>query len=408
MMKKSFFTMLMLAALLTTSCKKQQQGLPEADNRHAVITVAPQNAELQTTYPVTLKGVQDVEIRPKVSGFITRIYVQEGQTVGRGQVLFTIDSEQFRTAVRQASEAVNSARQQINVVNSNIATAELTLQNKKMLFEKQIISEFEYRTSQNQVNSLKAQLGAAQAQLGAAQAQLAAARDNLSFCTVTSPASGVIGMLPLKVGALVGPNMAAPFTTVSDVSQVYAYFSMTEKQLLEMSRGGIASLEESLKQMPPVSLKLADGTTYSEKGKIDAVGGIIDSNTGSVQMRATFPNSQRLLRSGGSANIIMPVFASQAILVPQSATTEIQDKKFVFVLGKDNKVTSTEIKVESQNDGKNYVVTGGLKAGDRIVVEGVQNLKNGQEIKPITPAEADKMRKQAAKDVKDGKLPIEM
>lgn len=393
-------------ALLASSCKKEQQGMPDADTHYAVISVQPASAELSTTYPATLKGVQDVEIRPKVSGFITRIFVKEGQTVGRGQALFTIDSEQFSAAVRQAQEAVKSAQQQINVVKSNIATAELTQQNKKMLFEKQIISEYEYKTSENQVQSLKAQLGAAQAQLGAAQAQLAAARDNLRFCTVTAPTSGVIGMLPLKVGALVGPSMAEPFTTVSDIGSVQAYFSMTEKQLLEMARTGNGGVQEAMRQMPAVKLILADGTTYGEQGTVDAVGGVIDQATGAVQMRATFPNPHRILRSGGSANIQMPVFTAQAIIIPQAATTEIQDKKFVYVVGKDNKVSSTEIKVEAQSDGVNYVVTDGLKAGDRIVVEGVQNLKNGQEIQPITPAEAQKMREQAKQDIKDGKLPF--
>ena len=404
-MKKTTLFMLSIA-LLASSCKKEQQGMPDADTHYAVISVQPASAELSTTYPATLKGVQDVEIRPKVSGFITRIFVKEGQAVGRGQALFTIDSEQFSAAVRQAQEAVKSAQQQINVVKSNIATAELTQQNKKMLFEKQIISEYEYKTSENQVQSLKAQLGAAQAQLGAAQAQLAAARDNLRFCTVTAPASGVIGMLPLKVGALVGPSMAEPFTTVSDIGSVQAYFSMTEKQLLEMARTGNGGVQEAMRQMPAVKLILADGTTYGEQGTIDAVGGVIDQATGAVQMRATFPNPHRILRSGGSANIQMPVFTAQAIMIPQAATTEIQDKKFVYVVGKDNKVTSTEIKVEAQSDGANYVVTDGLKAGDRIVVEGVQNLKNGQEIQPVTPAEAQKMREQAKQDIKDGKLPF--
>ena len=405
-MKKKLTLGLAAAAMLfATSCQKKQQTMPDADNRYAVMTVAPQSAELKTNYPATLKGVQDVEIRPKVSGFITRIYVQEGQAVRRGQALFSIDSEQFRASVRQAQEAVKSAQQQINVSNSNLATAELTLQNKKMLFEKQIISEYEYKSAQNQVASLKAQVGAAQAQLGTAQAQLAAARDNLSFCTVTSPANGVIGMLPLKVGALVSPSMADPFTTVSDASQVYAYFSMTEKQLLAMTKSG-RGVQEAMREMPAVSLQLADGSAYAQQGRIDAVGGVIDQKTGAVQVRATFPNGDRVLRSGGSANVVMPIFASQAIIIPQSATTEIQDKKFVFVVGKDNKITSTEIQIESQNDGKNYVVTGGLKKGDRIVIEGVQNLKNGMEIRPITPAESAKMREQAQKDVKDGKLPI--
>lgn len=400
-------TLILLGAAMLVSCgKKQQQGLPDADNRHAVVTVKTQSAKLSVTYPATLKGIQDVEIRPKVSGFITRIYVQEGQSVSRGQVLFTIDSESFRAQVRAAEEAVKAAQQQINVVNSNIATAELTLQNKKMLFEKQIISEYEFKTTENQVRSLKAQLGAAQAQLGQARAQLAAARDNLSFCTVTSPTSGVIGMLPMKVGALVGPSMQVPFTTVSDINTIHAYFSMTEKQLLEMARTAGGGVQEAIRTMPSVKLQLADGTTYGEEGRIDAVGGVIDASTGAVQMRAAFPNAHRLLHSGGSGNIEFPVFASDAILVPQKATVEIQDKKFVYVVGADNKVKSTEITVQAQSDGANYVVTSGLRAGERIVVEGVQNLKNGQEIKPITPEEAAKMREQAAKDVKDGKLPL--
>lgn len=403
-MKK--ITVMLLGIALLASCGKKQQTLPDADNSHAVITVKTQRAQLSTTYPATLKGIQDVEIRPKVSGFITRIYVQEGQSVSRGQVLFTIDSETFRAQVNAANEAVKAAQQQINVVRSNIATAELTLENKKMLFERQIISEYEYKASENQVASLKAQLGAAQAQLGQARAQLASARDNLSFCTVTSPTSGVIGMLPHKVGALVGPSMQQAFTTVSDIATVYAYFSMTEKRLLELARTANGGVQEAIRTMPGVKLQLADGTIYGEEGRIDAVGGVIDPNTGSVQMRASFPNAHRILHSGGSGNIQFPVFASDAILVPQSATTEIQDKKFVYVVGADNKVKSTEITVEAQSDGSNYVVTSGLRPGDRIVVEGVQNLKNGQEIKPITPEQAKKMREQAAKDVKEGKLPI--
>ena len=393
-MKK--ITVMLLGIALLASCGKKQQTLPDADNSHAVITVKTQRAQLSTTYPATLKGIQDVEIRPKVSGFITRIYVQEGQSVSRGQVLFTIDSETFRAQVNAANEAVKAAQQQINVVRSNIATAELTLENKKMLFERQIISEYEYKASENQVASLKAQLGAAQAQLGQARAQLASARDNLSFCTVTSPTSGVI----------VGPSMQQAFTTVSDIATVYAYFSMTEKRLLELARTANGGVQEAIRTMPGVKLQLADGTIYGEEGRIDAVGGVIDPNTGSVQMRASFPNAHRILHSGGSANIQFPVFASDAILVPQSATTEIQDKKFVYVVGADNKVKSTEITVEAQSDGSNYVVTSGLRPGDRIVVEGVQNLKNGQEIKPITPEQAKKMREQAAKDVKEGKLPI--
>lgn len=380
--------------------------MPEADNRYAVMTVGNSTAELSTSYPATIKGVQDVEIRPKISGFITRIYVQEGQAVSQGQVLFSIDSEQYQAAVRSAEEAVKAASQQINVVQSNIATQQLAVDNKKMLYDKKIISDYDYQSAFNQLQSLKAQLGSAKAQLGSAQAQLKSARANLSFCTVTSPASGFIGMLPQDEGALVGPTMVEPFTTVSNTSKVYAYFSMTEKQMLEIARTGNGGVQAFLKNLPAVGLKLADGTIYAEKGVVDAVGGNIDPSTGAVQMRASFNNAHRILRSGGSASIIFPTFAKQAIQVPQSAVTEIQDKKFVYVVGANNKVKFTEISINTESDGKNYIVTGGLKVGDRIVIEGVQTLKNDMQIKPITKAESDKLREQANKDIKDGKLPF--
>ena len=404
-MKRIIFALTGLAVLFS-SCNKKQQSIPDADNRYAVMTVGSSSAEIASNYPATIRGVQDVEIRPKISGFITKIYVQEGQAVTQGQALFSIDSEQYQAAVRSAEEAVKAATQQINVVQSNIATQQLAVDNKKMLYDKKIISDYDYQSTVNQLQSLKAQLGSAKAQLGSAQAQLKSARANLGFCTVLSPASGNIGMLPQRVGALVGPTMVEPFTTVSNTSRIYAYFSMTEKQILEMSRTGKGGVQSSIKHLPAVGLKLADGTVYEEKGTVDAVGGTIDPATGAVQVRATFNNPHRILRSGGSASIILPTFNSQAIQVPQSAVVEIQDKKFVYVVGSNNKVKSTEISINPESDGNNYIITGGLKVGDRIVIEGVQTLKADMEIKPISKAEADKLRQEAKKDIKDGKLPF--
>ena len=386
------FAYLALIITLFASCNKKQQGLPDADNSYAVEAVNTSNATLDTTYPATIKGMQDIEIRPKISGNITHIFVTEGQTVHRGQVLFTIDSEQYAAAVK-------AAQAQIRVCQANIATQRLTVSNQRLLHSKQIISDYAMKAAENQLQAL-------QAQLASAQAQLASARANLNWCTVTSPADGVIGLLPYKVGALVGPSMTEAFTTVSDIDHVHVYFSMTEKQLLSMARTGNGGVQAAIKSMPKVQLKLADGTLYNEAGTIDAVSGVIDPTTGAVQMRATFNNSHRLLHSGGSGNIQMPTNINNAILVPQAAVTEIQDKKFVYVVGANNKVKSTEITVESQNDGQNYIVTGGLHAGDRIVIEGIQNLKNDMVIKPITSQQAAAKRAQAAKDVKDGKLPF--
>lgn len=386
------FAYLALGIILFAGCSKKQQGLPDADNSYAVETVNSSSADLNTTYPATIRGIQDVEIRPKIAGNITQIYVAEGQAVHRGQILFTIDSEQYVAAVR-AAEA------QIKVCQANIATQRLTVANQRLLHSKQIISDYTMKSAENQLQAL-------QAQLASAQAQLSSARDNLKWCTVSSPADGVIGLLPYKVGTLVGPSMAEAFTTVSNIERVHIYFSMTEKQLLAMARTGNGGVKAAIKNMPNVRLKLADGTMYDEYGTIDAVSGIINQSTGAVQMRATFSNSRHLLHSGGTGNILLPTIVSNTIKVPQAAVTEIQDKKFVYIVGAKNKVKSTEITVEEQNDGTYYYVTSGLKAGDRIVIEGVQNLKDDMEIKPITPQQAAEKRAQAAKDVKEGKLPF--
>ena len=386
------FVYLALGIILFAGCSKKQQGLPDADNSYAVETVNSSSADLNTTYPATIRGIQDVEIRPKIAGNITQIYVAEGQAVHRGQILFTIDSEQYVAAVR-AAEA------QIKVCQANIATQRLTVANQRLLHSKQIISDYAMKSAENQLQAL-------QAQLASAQAQLSSARDNLKWCTVSSPADGVIGLLPYKVGTLVGPSMTEAFTTVSNIERVHIYFSMTEKQLLAMARTGNGGVKAAIKNMPNVRLKLADGTIYDEYGTIDAVSGVINQSTGAVQMRATFSNSRHLLHSGGTGNILLPTIVSNTIKVPQAAVTEIQDKKFVYIVGAKNKVKSTEITVEEQNDGTYYYVTSGLKAGDRIVIEGVQNLKDDMEIKPITPQQAAEKRAQAAKDVKEGKLPF--
>lgn len=383
----------LFAALLglTAACGSKQQ-MPEASNEYAVVTLAATDAELNTTYPATIKGVQDIEIRPKIAGHIMKVLVDEGDFVKAGQALFMIDAVQYEAAVKQAQA-------QVNVIKANIATQQLTVNNKKQLLEANIVSRYDYDIAVNSLESLKAQLAQA-------EASLVSARNNLSYCTVTSPANGVVGSIPFRVGSLVSSAQAEPLTTVSNISNVYVYFSMTEKQLLGLTRtsGGI---DEAVKAMPEVQLTLADGTTYATPGHITAVSGVIDPTTGAVQMRATFDNAAKELRSGGTGNIVIPTKASGAILVPQNATFEIQDKRFVYVVNKDNTVASREITVMVQNDGQNFVVTDGLKAGERIVVEGVNQLKNGAKITPITPAQSAKNREKAKADLKAGKLPGE-
>lgn len=389
-MKKIAYLTLVLA--LATACGDKKSGMPGSSNDFAVVTVKATDADLNTSYPATIKGQQDIEIRAKVSGHITRVLVDEGATVRKGQALFEIDRTQYAAAVK-AAEA------QINVVKSQIATQELTVANKKMLLDKAIISKYDYDMATNSLESLKAQLAAA-------KAQYLNAKDQLSFCTITSPSNGVVGEIPYRVGSLVSASTAEPLTTVSNIAKMYVYFSMTEKQLLGLSResGGV---NEAITKMPAVRLMLADGSEYGNPGVISAISGVIDQATGSVQIRADFDNAGHILRSGGTGSVLIPTHASNVIIIPQKATYEIQDKKFVYTVGKDNKAKSTEITVLPQNNGKDYVVTSGLKAGDRIVVEGINKLKNEMEINPITPAESQAKQTKAQQHMKDGKLPTE-
>ena len=396
-MKKHFLKFLVtqskLIAICATgfilfSCGNSQSG-KMGDDEFAVATVNETSSNQTISYPATIKGTQDIEVRPQVSGFIVKLYVDEGATVRKGQPLFLIDPTQYKAAVDQADAAVKTAE-------SSLRTMELTEKNKHMLFEKQIISSFEYETAVNNLLS-------ARAALAQAKAQLVQAKQNLDFCTVKSPSDGVIGTFPYRIGALVSASIAEPLTTVSEIKDLYVYFSMTEKELLNLTRAG-GSLKEQMEKMPAVKLQLADGSMYEFEGKIDAVSGVIDQSTGSVSMRAIFPNTKNVLRSGGMANVIFPYTIQNAILVPQNATVEIQDKKFVYVLQPDSTVKYTEIQISNLNDGKNFIVTDGLKANEKIVIEGVQQLSDGRKIVPITKAQQVAKFQQALKDQREGNL----
>lgn len=380
-MKQKKWFMLMAFAALMVSCGNNG-NMKMGDNEYPVETIGTQGSEMQTTYPASIKGIQDVEIRPKVSGFITQLCVQEGQAVKAGQLLFVIDNTTYQAQVRQAQAALSSAKAQLN-------TSKLTYENSKKLFEKNVIGSYELQTAQNTYEN-------ARAAVAQAQAALSSAKDMLGFCYVKSPANGVIGSLPYKVGALVSASNVDPLTTVSDVATVEVYFSMTEKDILNLTKkaGGIHA---AISDFPAVKLQLADGTMYNELGKVTKVSGVINQTTGSVSMIARFPNPNRLLKSGASGTIVVPRVSNNSIVIPQSATTEIQDKIFVYVVTPQNRVKYTEIQVDPQNDGNHYVVTNGLNAGDRIVTKGLTSLTDSMEIKPITEAQYAKKIAEAAK-----------
>ena len=357
-----------VAVMMLSSCSgTQQQQVPAP--QIGTMTVAYGSANLEDSYPATIKGRTDIAIRPQVTGFITKVHVDEGQRVHKGQALFTLDQVQYEAAVESAKAAVNVAK-------AAVSTAQLTADNKKMLFEKNIISEYEWQMSENALAQAKAQL--AQAESG-----LVNAKKNLAYTVVTAPCDGVVGSIPNREGSLASPSSTQALTTISDNSEVYAYFSLNEKDILSLTDNGATTLDKAIKDMPAVQLKLADGTIYGESGKIATISGVIDNTTGAANVRALFNNTNGMLRSGSTGTILIPHQVDSAIMIPQKATFEIQNLRYVYIVSDSNKTISTRIEVMNQNDGKNFVVTSGLNDGDRIAVEGVGvSLKDGMTITP--------------------------
>ena len=353
--------------LLASSCN--QQPAMVASNEYNVLNVTKTTRKLSSNYSATIRGRQDIDIYPQVSGFITRLCVEEGQAVKKGQLLFVIDQVPYQAALQTALANVEAAQAALN-------TAKLTYDSKKVLFEQRVVSAFDKQTAENSWLSAKAQL----AQMKALEMN---ARNNLSYTEVKSPANGVVGNLPYRVGALVSAGSPRPLTTISDNSDMYVYFSMTENQLLSLTRK-YGSKAKALETMPEVELLLNDNSVYPEKGKIETISGVIDRSTGSVSLRAVFPNKEGLLFSGSSGNVVINTDRTDCIVIPQSATFEIQDKTFVYKII-DGKASSSEVNVSRVNGGKEFIVEEGLNEGDLIVAEGVGILREGT---PVTPKAA--------------------
>lgn len=364
------------AALATLSSCSSKNDTGAAANPAAMapqIATMPldyESIELSQSYPATIKGKTDIEIRPQVSGFITQVLVDEGQQVSKGQTLFILDQVQFQAAVDQAIAQLNAAETRLN-------SAKLTAEQKQSLYDKNIISEYENLLAKND-------LAAAEANLSTAKAALTNAEKNLAYTVVTSPSNGVVGSIPFRQGSLASPSMGQPLTTVSDNSEVYAYFSLTEKDILNMTDNGQSSLKQIIASMPEVGLRLADGQMFPTKGKVATVSGVIGAGTGASTVRALFRNSNGLLRSGSTGQVVFPVKIDSALVIPQKSTFEIQDRRFVYVVNDSNRVVPTTIQVSPVSDGQIFIVENGLKKGDRIAIEGVGNvLKPDMLINPV-------------------------
>jgi len=347
-----------------------QQTAPEIKT----LNVSYGDSELESSFPATIKGRTDIDIRPQVTGFITKVHVDEGQQVKKGQTLFTLDQVQYQAAVESAEASVK-------VAETSVSNAQLTESNKRQLLEKNIISDTEWQLAANALASAKAQLAQA-------KANLVNARKNLAYTVVTSPSDGVIGSIPNREGSLASPSSAQALTTVSDNSEVYAYFSLNEKDILNLTQNGSKSLNTSVKEMPEVSLRLATGEIYPLKGKVATVSGVINNTTGAATVRALFDNKSGMLRSGSTGQVLIPNDFKNVIIIPQGATSELQNIRFAYVVNDSNKIVATPIEVSNISDGKNFIVTSGLQPGQRIAIEGIGTIvRDGVTITPVDAAQ---------------------
>lgn len=334
-----------------------------------VLTLSPRKAKVNADFPATIQGQQIIEIRPKIDGYIDRIYVQEGAAVKKGQLLFRISNPQYEQEVITATASIKSAEADVDASKMQIAKV-------KPLVEKEIISKYELESAQYTLKSKEAALAQAKAALINAQT-------NAGYTILRSPANGVIGTIPYKVGALVSSTSAEPLTNLSNIGKVYAYYALNEKQLLQyFSTTPGSTIQEKINNMLPATLLLADGSVYPEKGKIEMASGMISTETGTATFKAIYENPFGIIRSGASATVQIPTVMDSALVIPQSATYELQDKRLVYILGKDNKVSSIAITANPSDNGQFFIITGGLKPGDIVVLEGLIGLKDNTQIIP--------------------------
>lgn len=358
-MKKLIYNIAIIASLaLGTACAETVTEQQAASYEALKITLS--DTEVESRFAASVRGRQDIDIVPQVSGTISKVCVSEGAVVKEGDKLFIIDQVPYKAALQSAEANVKAAE-------ASVDNAKITLESKRKLYENNVISEYELHLAENQLLTAKASLLQA-------EAALTNAANNLSYTEVKSPANGVVGTIPFRVGALVGPSMGQALTTVSDNSEMYVYFSMNESQLLKLTRTH-GTMEAAIAAFPKPVLQLSDGSIYEHEGYVESISGVINSSTGSVSIRAVFPNPGRILLSGSSANVIVRYFEADCIVIPCIATFELQDKVFVY-MPVDGKAKAQMISV-SRYDGTHYIVREGLREGDTIISEGVAMLREG-------------------------------
>ncbi len=370
-MMKFKFLCVIAVGVLFVSCKQEtKQEMPKAEHQTMVVETA--SRKVFDEYSAKIYSDDYVEIRPQVAGTITKILVDDGQTVKKGQTLFIIDQVPYIAALETAKANTKSAEVRVE-------TAKLKLNSSEELHKANVVSDYDLQTSQNS-------LAEANAALAVAKAQELTARNNLSYTEIKSPYSGVASIVPYNVGALVNSSIAEPLVTISSLDKMFARFSLSETEMLGITRN-YGTTKEAIAEIPPVSLILSDGKKYNIEGKIDAISGVVDRTTGAVMFRAVFENPNGILRDGGVARVIIENEKENVIVIPKEASFEIQNKVFAYKVV-DGKAASALISVEPLNDGREYIVNSGLEVGDEIIAKGAGLVREGMQINKVVAKDA--------------------
>lgn len=388
---KNSFILLATSFLFFTSCKKKDAPPANGPKTYPVVTVKTKNLTGYQNFPAQIQGKINNDVRAKIQGYITQVLVHEGEYVSKGQALFRLETNVLSQNATAAKSGIYAADANVSAAIASVNAAKVQVDKLKPLVEKNIISNVQLETAKADLAKANAMLNQAKAAKAQASADYKSVEANIGYSIIRAPISGVVGKLPLKVGSLVGPSDATPLTTISDTSEIYAYFTLNEKQyfdFLEDAKG--ATVAEKIKNLPMVELELANGSLYGEKGKIETVTGQIDPATGTIQFKVAFKNPQKLLSNGNSGTIKLPTYFDNVLVIPEASTYEEQGLVYVYKVVKDSAVNTT---VQLEDRINNYaIIKSGLKKGDKVVASGFSGLKSGTKIKQ-QPVNMDEMVK---------------
>lgn len=357
--------LLALSSVIALASCGSNNTTNEEVGQYKMLKIAKQSTSLTNDYSASIRGRQDIKIIPRVEGYLTEISVNEGSKVKEGQTLFVIDQVPYKAQLQ-------AAKANVAMCEAGVATAELNFDSKQNLYKKNIVSDFELLSAENALKTSKAQLEQMKAQQLSAQ-------NNLSYTIIKSPSDGVVGKLPYRKGDYVNSMIPDGLTVVADNSQMYVYFSMSERQIQDLILQ-YENMDKAIASMPDVQLRLSNQTVYPHSGRIESISGVVDASTGAVSVRAAFPNKEGHLLSGGAGSVIMPYVHNEVVVIPQEATFEIQDKTYVYKVV-DGVAVSAIVTVDKINDGKQYMVTEGLEIGDVIIAEGAGLVQEGAPVK---------------------------